>query len=376
MIKKVKTPCPPCKNAVIPCDYGDEHSLMEQIAKYKQELKDTIASYKKEIEGLITGLEELDEKVQGLERDNSIIHSDLFEKRDKFYHSTEDGSVYAVKKGEQTAIDVSTTPRKGKIPLYKEAGTLDVNTPIDDSDATPKHYLDVVVSEVQYQLGKQIDGKVNVIPLPVEGTRFYIANASGQGYANGSTGADDKYAVVMRDINGQINLPDQIAYEPVNRQAISKEYADKHYAGGGAKQRILHYFVRIAGYGAGVAYEGDVPLPISSNNDAVYYTVTDSYPSTNYGDINPWATFIRIGDGSVAEASWSTNGVIIKEIGGNDYPPDLTGDTKPRRVYMKLSKETTHAFNTKAEYDAYVSELYDQGFSNVEDQVAYWIEFI
>ena len=373
MIKKVKTLCPPCKNAVIPCDYGDEVSLMEQIAKYKQELKDTIASYKKEIEGLIQGLEDLNAKVQTLERDNSIIHTDLYEKRDKFYHSAEDGSVYAVKKGEQTAIDVSTTSQKGKIPLYKEGGTLDVNTPLDDSDATPKHYLDGVVSEVQYQLGKQIDGKVNVIPPPVEGTRFYIANPRGQGYAIGSTGADGKYAVVMRDTHGQINLPDQIAYAPVSRQAISKEYADKHY--GAALQRLLHYAAYDSGWGDGTAFEHTVPLPIRSNDDGVYYNITD-HPSMFGADYTPDVVSLTIGDGSVAEASWSTNGVVVKEI-NSVFGEAYSGNYTRWDSSLIISSETCHAFNTKAEYDAWKMTLMPEGsWSGTTPQVGYWVEYI
>lgn len=376
MIKKVKTPCPPCKNAVIPCDYGDEVSLMEQIAKYKQELKDTIASYKKEIEGLITGLEELDEKVQGLERDNSIIHSDLFEKRDKFYHSAEDGSVYAVKKGKQTAIDVSTTAREGKIPLYKEGGTLDVNTPLNDSDATPKHYLDGVVSEVQYQLGKQIDGKVNVIPPPVQGTRFYIANVRGQSYANGSTGVDEKYAVVMRDTNGQINLPDQIAYEPANSQAISKEYADKHYAGGGAKQRLLHYAAYVTGWGSGAAFKHTVPLPIRTNDEGVYYDITDGAPKVFGADYAPDVASLTIGDGNVAEASWSTIGIVVKSI-DTHFAEAYSGPYTRWDTHDDFTKETCHAFNTKAEFDAWKESIVPDGsWSTATPQVGYWIELI
>lgn len=247
-----------------------------------------------------------------------------------------------------------------------------VNVKVDDN------YINTLIYRVTDAIHEELDRKANVIPKPTSGTLIYgISPAATSDQPIGlpaGTGDMTKYSVVMRDTNGQINLPNQGTLGPGPNQAISKSYADAHY--GVSLQRILHYFVRISGYGAGAIYEGDVPLPIRSNDDGVYYTVTDSYPSTNYGDINPWATYIRIGDGSVAEASWSTNGVIIKEIGGKDYAPGLTGNTDPLNVYMVPSVETTHAFDTKAEFDAYVSGLYDQGFTNFEDQVAYWIEYI
>lgn len=248
-----------------------------------------------------------------------------------------------------------------------------VNVKVDDV------YINTLIYKVSDAIYEQLNNKANVIPKPTAGTLIYAtspAAASDQpiGIPAG-TGDMTKFSVVMRDTNGQINLPDQGALPPGPNQAIGKTYADAHY-GSANKQRILHYFTRMSGYGAGAIYEGDVPLPIRSNDDAVYYTVTDSYPSTNYGDINPWATYIRIGDGSVAEASWSTNGVIIKSIGGKDYAPGLTGDAEPISVYNILSAETTHAFNTKAEYDAYISGLQEQGFTSAEDQVGYWIEYI
>lgn len=249
-----------------------------------------------------------------------------------------------------------------------------VNVKVDDG------YINTLIYRVTDAIYKQLNNKANIIPKPTSGTLIYgispVATSDQPTGLPAGTGDMTKYSIVMRDTNGQINLPNQGTLDPGPNQAIGKAYADAHY-GSANKQRILHYFVRISGYGSGSAYEGDVPLPIRSNDDGVYYTVTDSYPSTNYGDVEPWATMIRIGDGSVAEVSWSTNGIIIKRIGGYQYVPMLTGDTNPISVFLNPSAESTHAFNTKAEYDTYVSGLMtDYGVTAISDQVAYWIEYI
>lgn len=240
-----------------------------------------------------------------------------------------------------------------------------VNINVDDN------YINTLIFRVTDAIYESLNNKVDKIPLPIEGTRFYIANARGQGYANGSTGADEKYAVVMRDTNGQINLPNQGTLHPTDDQAISKRWGDAHY---GAKQRILHYFIRIAGYGSGCTMKGDVPLPVRSNDDGVYYSVCDNTPSYNWGDIIPRPMGLRVGDGSVAEASWSTNGVIIKSAYGVQYDPSLTND--PTTVYFNGNAGNTHSFTTQAEYDAYIAGLEEQVFTNIENQVAYWIEYI
>ena len=248
-----------------------------------------------------------------------------------------------------------------------------VNVKVDDN------YINSLIYIVTDEINTELNKKANVILKPTEGTLLYGISADQQSYqpsgVKASTYRMDRYEVVQRDVNGQINLPNQGPLPPTDNQAISKSYADSHY--GGNKSRILHYFFRDTGYGAGACFEGDVPLPARSNDDGVYYTVTDSYPSANWGDINPWATYIRIGDGSVAEASWSTNGVIIKAIGGYQYEPSLTGNTDNLYVYLAPSAETTHAFNTKAEFDTYVSGLItDYGPTVIDPQVCYWIEYI
>lgn len=385
MIEKIKPGCP---STTLPCDFGDSVTFMEQEAKNTLKLQETDEA-----------LEKLKETVDTLDKEcvkkiapNTVTGASIYASLD----NTNNPELHEDKNAELVADSI--TDKNGVFPPTVEFGDVVRRTPsgvvwgatadVDPEGVEheqPLAYVNVETLKkkmlaLENMLNAAISRKANVIPKPSTGSLLYGIAASSSGEQpigfSASTYRTVRYEVVQRDVNGQIILPDQIAYEPGNKQAISREYADKHYKGGANKQRILHYFVRIAGYGAGATYEGDVPLPIRSNDDAVYYTVTDSCPSVNYGDINPWATHIRIGDGSVAEASWSTNGVIIKHIGGQDYAPGLTGTTEPLNVYMAPSAETTHAFNTKSEYDAYVSGLQEQGFTNVEDQVGYWIEFI
>lgn len=251
-----------------------------------------------------------------------------------------------------------------------------VNVKVDDS------YINTLIYTVTDVIYERLNNKANVISKPTSGTLLYGISADTQSDqpfgVKASTYKMDRYEVVQRDINGQINLPNQGTLEPGPNQAIGKAYADAHY-GSANKQRILHYFVHIKGYGAGAAYGGDVVLPIRSNDDGVYYTVTDSLCTPNQADITPWETYIRIGDGSVAEASWSTNGVIIKKIGGKMYDPDFTMTTNPVSVNFLPSAETTHAFDNKADFDLWRTALIDSaldGWPSVPEEVGYWIEYI
>lgn len=291
-----------------------------------------------------------------------ITYSDGFS-ADPYYATPALDLVIPIKAGAGVVIDATENAEM-------------VNVKVDDV------YINTLIYRVTDAIYEQLNSKANVIPRPAEGTLIYgtysTATSNQPRGISAGTNLMNKYSLIMRSDNGQVFLPNQGTFAPSNDQAISKAYADAHY--GENKSRILHYFVRMSGYGSGAAYGGDVPLPIRSNDDGVYYTVTDSYCIPDYGENAPWATYIRIGDGSVAEASWSTNGVIIKRIGGYQYVPALTQDTNPILVFHIPSAETTHAFNTKAEFDTWFKALQEQqaemGWFNVTPQVGYWIEYI
>ena len=242
-----------------------------------------------------------------------------------------------------------------------------VNIKVDDD------YINTLIYRVTDAIYEQLNNKANTIPKPTSGTLIYgtsPAATSNQpiGFPAG-TGDMTKYSLVMRDTNGQINLPNQGTLVPSDNQAIGKAYADSHYK---ANSRILHYHLRKSAYGNGAAYGGSVPLPVRTNDDGVYYTVTDSYCIQNAGDVTPWATAIYIGDGSVAEAPWSNIGIVITHIQGWQY--DTAFDTNPQFLYFNPNAENTHAFATKAEYDAYVNGI--ENWLVEPEQVAYCIEYI
>lgn len=386
MIEKIKPGCP---STTLPCDFGDSVTFMEQEAKNTLKLQETDDALKKLKETVDT----LDKECVKQIEPNAITGASVYASLD----ATNNPELKEDKNTELTADSI--TYKNGVFPPTVEFGDVVRRTPsgvvwgatadVDPEGVEheqPLAYVNIETLQkkmlaLENMMKVLLDKKANVIPEPATGTLLYGISAGAQGNqpkgVAAGTGDLSKFSVVMRTDNGQIILPDQNTYAPADTQAINKAYADKHYKGGGAQNRILHYFFRDTGYGAGACFEGDVPLPARSNDDAVYYTVTDSYASTNWGDINPWATYIRVGDGSVAEASWSTNGVIIKAIGGYQYEPSLTGNTDTVYVYLAPSAETTHAFNTKAEFDAYVSSLItDAGPTAISPQVAYWVEYI
>lgn len=77
-----------------------------------------------------------------------------------------------------------------------------------------------------------LDNKRDIIsPLPMAGTLFYTASVSSPNdSANGGIGAGEKFDVVMRDDNGQINLHDiteNIKYIPSLDQAVSRRFVEQ-----------------------------------------------------------------------------------------------------------------------------------------------------
>ena len=248
-----------------------------------------------------------------------------------------------------------------------------VNVKVDDN------YINSLIYKVTDAIHEELDRKANIITKPTAGTLLYGISANSQTNqpygVKASTYRMDQYEVVQRDVNGQIKLPNQGTLPPSDDQAVSKRWGDAHY--GGAKNRVLHYVVRSNGYGQGCAFRGDIPLPARSNDDGIYYTVSDTMPSYLGVDWTPDYVGINIGDGSVAESSWSNNGVIIKKIVGRAYDPTLTSDNKPIDTTLIPNAENTHAFNTKEEFDAWYDDLIsDSSWFSIEPLVGYWIEYI
>lgn len=247
-----------------------------------------------------------------------------------------------------------------------------VNVKVDDN------YINTLIYAVTDAIYEELNRKANVISKPTAGTLLYGISADSKSNQpagiKASTYRMDRYEVVQRDTNGQINLPNQGTLSPTDGQAISKSYADSHY---GVSQRILHYAAYDTGWGNGTAFEHDVPLPIKTNDDGAYYYVPDTMTNQFGADYSPDVVSLYIGDGSVAEASWSTNGVVIKKI-RHLYTESYSGDKMERwDSTLTLSSSTCHAFDTKAEYDTWKNTLTPGGsWSGTTPQVGYWIEYI
>lgn len=129
----------------------------------------------------------------------------------------------STRKVEQTKKVISHFVFPGAIASYDDEGHLHTSDPGPDNDNP-----DLCVN--MGTLADSLDGKRDIVPLPTSGTRFYIANASGQSYAEGTTAASKKFDVVQRTDNAQIKAPNQILFPPLDDEYICSSYADARYA--------------------------------------------------------------------------------------------------------------------------------------------------
>lgn len=289
-----------------------------------------------------------------------IAYSDGFS-ADTYYVDTTLDFVIPLKAGNGVVMDATANAEM-------------VNVKVDDN------YINTLIYKVTDAINEQLNNKVDVIPKPSTGTLLYgVFDGSPTdqpiGFPAGTRNMN-KYSVVQRDTNGQINLPNQGTLPPTDNQAIGKSYADSHY---GAKQRILHYTAYDTGWGDGTAFEHTVPLPIRTNDDGIYYNIADNFPTQYGADYAPDIVNLYIGDGSVAEASWSTNGVVIKRI-KNSYMENYSAGKENWSKWdsiLNLSSSTCHAFNTEAEYNAWKTSITPEAsWSGTTPQVGYWVEYI
>lgn len=384
MIEKIKPGCP---STTLPCDFGDSVTFMEQEAKNTLKLQETDDALKKLKETVDTLDKECVKKIAP----NSITGASVYVSLD----ATNNPELKEDKNTELVADSI--TDKNGVFPPTVEFGDVVRRTPsgvvwgatadVDPEGVEqeqPLAYVNVETLQKKLQalenkLNALLGNKADVIPKPASGTLLYGISTGAQdnqpkGVAAG-TGVMPKFSVVMRTDNGQIVLPDQNTYVPDDNQAINKAYADKHYAGGGVKQRLLHYAAYDTGWGDGAAFEHTVPLPIRNNTDGVYYDITDS-PKQFGADYAPDVVSLTIGDGNVAEADWSTNGVVIKRI-DNVFGEAYSGTYTRWDSVLKLSSGTCHAFNTKEEFEAWKASITPEGsWSGTTPQAGYWVEYI
>ena len=174
--------------------------------------------------------EMLAETVATLTADITALINEVDERKVEKYISALDTTfVYTSKAGVQGNLPATTFPNGGTIPLRDSEGNIMVGVePVDNQDATSKHYVDSEVAYIANQistLGNLIEGelagKVDKITAPF-GIRAYTVEGTTQGgtlVTNSPTGDTIPY----RDYEGNIG----VGVEPVNTQdATSKHYVD------------------------------------------------------------------------------------------------------------------------------------------------------
>lgn len=132
--------------------------------------------------------------------------------------------VYGVNSSGETSIPVD------KSALANAIAWRNANANLIGNDATANNEYTPLAQVEQF-----LDKKANVIPKPDAGTLLYGISANSQTDqpfgVQASTYRMDKFEVVQRDTDGQINLPNQSTLVPSDNQAIGKAYADDRYLG-------------------------------------------------------------------------------------------------------------------------------------------------
>ena len=129
--------------------------------------------------------------------------------------------VYGVNSNGETSIPVDKSAVENAI-AWRNA-----NANIVGNDATANNEYTPLA-----QVERLLANKRDIVPIPTAGTRFYTANSAyGQWYAEGGTGAVNKYDVVLRADNAQVKAPNQEKFPPADDEYICKKYSDDRYLG-------------------------------------------------------------------------------------------------------------------------------------------------
>ena len=342
-----------CGAKVLPTVYDDVLSYEEQIGK----LKIAIAGIIKDIEKIETKLPEIDNKLKQ-KRDiiDSTTRDDLADAYTAKYNPS-------TRKVEQSKTVISHFVFPGAIASYDDEGHLHTSDPGPDNDNP-----DLCVN--MGTLVDSLDGKRDIVPLPTKGTRFYVATTNGQGYAEGSTGAVNKYDVVQRTGNAQIKAPNQLTFPPLDDEYISKAYADAHY-GGGIEHYLVHWGMFSNKYSNGAKCFGAFLATAKEEGmDYLISTAPDAdFPfGTSVGSI----TF-RIKTGALATAEgYDSPLAIVQQISIQFDPNVKLNDQFPVGLYCKdtYTPTTSTYFYNQAAWNAWYNSL-GTGSPN---EVGYWLE--
>ena len=165
---------------------------------------------------------ELDKKIEKTTQD---IQEKLDAKVDKITVASGNPTrVYGADSNGETSIPVDKSALADAIAWRNANANLVGNDATANNEYTP-------LAQVEQFLAKKAD----IIPRPADGTFVYgksSTDATDQPKAIPTgTGNMNKFSVVMRTDNGQINLPNQSTFAPTANQAINRLYADSRYLG-------------------------------------------------------------------------------------------------------------------------------------------------
>lgn len=233
MIEKIKPGCP---STTLPCDFGDSITFMEQEAKNTLKLQETDETLEK-LKGTV---DTLDKECVKKIAPNSVTGVSIYASLD----SANNPELHEDKNAELVADSI--TDKNGVFPPTVEFGDVVRRTPsgvvcgatadVDPEGVEheqPLAYVNIETLKkkllaLENMLRALLSGKANVIPRPAEGTLIYATHSgrdSDQPYGiKVGTKTLEKYSIVVRNTDGQINAPNQATHEPGDDQYVSKRW--------------------------------------------------------------------------------------------------------------------------------------------------------
>lgn len=167
------------------------------------------------------------------------LNGKINDKRDLLTQHGNEGSVYAVKDTDiQTYFDVSTSPEKGKIPLYGEGGILTVSDGQSGTDAVNMQQFNegIYQLEQKIQSGSASNKRDLITTVPRGQTYLYSAKGTGdllnpaeQSSVQASQDSINEGFIPIRKANGQIQAPNQDLVPPNLDDFISRRYGVNHF---------------------------------------------------------------------------------------------------------------------------------------------------
>lgn len=265
----------------------------------------------------------------------------------------------------QPNLDMVVPIKQGQGIIMVATGNAEaVEVKVDNS------YIHLIMDEEIMNLAAALGDKRDVIPLPSIGTRFYTANNKGQSYANGSTGAYNKFDVVQRTDNAQIKAPNQATFPPLDDEYVSKEYADAHY-GGGIAHYLVHWGMFSEQYSDGAKCQGT--FLATAKEEGMDYSISTAPHGEYAGGTTVGSVTFRIKTGVLAGVGgYSSPLAIVQQRSIQFDPNNKLNDQFPVGLYCKddYTPMTSTQFPDQTAWDNWYNSI---GYGS-PSQVGYWIE--